>query len=213
MRSRSRRENSARRSNSSGTVGASSSSIVSGDGAGRGQVPCACVTSEFSKRKSLGLELCGGAATAEIATVREDYRSYVCKHFRQNCASGSSTPLTQIGAIGVANYVSPINKAADWLSKIGNQRLEYVDAALAAQRAQVCATCPQNVSWLTPCQPCNDNVRIRTQQAKGSFRTPYDSHLHVCRIFGHMNAVAVWLADTQSAGESQPPAICWKLPS
>lgn len=162
--------------------------------------------SEFRRRHS---DLCGGVGQAEIGVVREDYRTYVCKHFRQNCASSASTPTVQTGGIGVTNYVSPINKAADWLAQLGNQRLEYIDAALAAQRAQVCAQCPQNVRWETPCQPCNDNIRVRSQNAKGSHSTPYDRNLAVCRVFGHLNEVAVWLSHPGSSPQSQPPAVCW----
>jgi hypothetical protein len=161
---------------------------------------------EFRRRHP---DLCGGAEKALIETVRSDYREYVCKHFRQNCASGSSTSTVQTGSIGVTNYVSPINKAADWLAQIGQNRLEHVDAALAAQRAQICAQCPQNVHWETPCAPCNDNIRIRTQNAKGSLATPYDRNLFVCRVFGHMNEVAVWLSALNSTPQSQPPAVCW----
>lgn len=156
-------------------------------------------------------DLCGGAALAAIERVREDYRAYVCKHFRQNCAGASSTPMVQSGGIGVTNYVSPINKAADWLAKIGNERLEHVDAALAAQRAQICAQCNQNVQWQTPCAPCNENILVRTQNAKGSLATPYDRNLMVCRIFGWHNQVSVWLKDPAAQPQSQPPSHCWKV--
>lgn len=157
-------------------------------------------------------DLCGGTDKAEIGTVREDYRAYVCKNFRQNCGSaGNSGPGVQSGGIGITNYVSPINKAGDWLARIGNQRQEYVDAALAAQRAQICAQCAQNVRWQTPCGPCNDNISVRTQNAKGSLATPYDRSLQVCRIYGTMNEVAVWLKDPQSSAEQQAPSHCWRI--
>jgi hypothetical protein len=163
---------------------------------------------EFRRRHS---DLCGGAANAELSVIRADIKDYFCRNFRQNCADASSTPNIQSGGIGVTNYVTPINKAADWLAHVANDRLEYVDSALAAQRAQVCAQCAQNVRWQTPCQPCNQNVLVRIQQAKGSLSTPYDRNLMVCRSYGHMNEVAVWLKDTKSQPQSQPPAHCWLL--
>jgi hypothetical protein len=116
--------------------------------------------------------------------------------------------VARIG-IGMTNYVTPINKASDWLARISTMPLEHVDAALAAQRAQICASCPQNVQWQTGCGPCNDNVNVRTQIAKGSLATPYDRNLFVCRIFGTHNAVAVWLKDTFSNSDQKPPPICW----
>lgn len=161
---------------------------------------------EFRRRHS---ELCGGAQSAETDRIRADIKNYFCRNFRQNCADAASAPAVQSGGIGVRNYVTPINKAADWLAALASDRVEHVDAALAAERAQVCAQCSFNVRWQTPCGPCNDNVSVRTQNAKGSLSTPYDRNLMVCRIYGHMNEVAIWLKDTKSQPQSQPPAHCW----
>lgn len=158
------------------------------------------------------LDLCGGAAMARIEAVRADLKKYICAHYKQNCADAASAPVARVG-IGVTNYVTPINKASDWLGRIATMPLEHVDAALAAQRAQTCATCPMNVPWQTGCTSCNDNVQVRTQMAKGSLATPYDRRLFVCRLFGHHNEVAVWLKDTRSESRQTPPSICWKKDS
>jgi hypothetical protein len=159
--------------------------------------------------RSRHLDLCGGAALARIEAVRADLKTYICAHFKANCAESSSAPVRGIG-IAMTNYVSPINKASDWLARVAHEPLEHVDPALAAQRAQICASCPHNVSYQTGCAPCNQNVQVRTQIAKGSLATPYDRNLLVCRIFGHHNEVAVWLKDTHSESQQQPPAVCWK---
>ena len=160
---------------------------------------------EFRLRHS---DLCGGAARADVGNVRADIRDYYCRNFRQNCAGGYSPPAAR----GPVNqYVSPINRAADWLVRIGNARLEHVDAALAAQRAYVCAQCPQNVQWQSGCTACNTNIQVRTQNAKGSAATPYDKNLLVCRCYGHANEVAVWLKNTLSQSEHEPPAHCWHI--
>ena len=166
---------------------------------------------DFRKRHS---DLCGGATKATIESVRADLKSYLCSHFRQNCADSSTSPnITARVGIGISNYQRPIDRAADWLSQIGHFSIPKVDPALAAQRAHTCAQCPQNVHWSTPCGPCNENVLVRTQNAKGSAQTPYDRNLFSCRIYGHINEVAVWLTDTHSTSEQQPPAICWKAQS
>jgi hypothetical protein len=156
-------------------------------------------------------DLTGGSARATIERVRTDLKDYLCAHYRQNCADSPSSPvITAGGGIGVTDYQRPIDRSGDWLAKIGGMRLEKVDAALAAQRAQICATCPQNVRWATPCGPCNESVSVRIQNAKGSVHTPYDRNLFFCRLFGHINEVAVWLTDTHSSAEHQPPPVCWK---
>jgi hypothetical protein len=153
------------------------------------------------------VDLCG-AESARIESVRADLKSYLCAHFRQNCADSRQPPLIQVPV--ASGYNRPIDRAATWLGVIGNQSIERVDPALAAQRAQICANCPQNIRWTSPCLPCNDNVLVRVQNAKGSVHTPYDRSLFLCRVFGHVNEVAVWLAETHSTAEHKPPPICWK---
>src|ERR1700747_3303166 len=76
---------------------------------------------EFRQRHS---DLCGGAATAERSVILADIKDYFCRNFPQNCADARSAPSIQSSGIGVTNYVTPINKAADWLAQIGNQQIE-----------------------------------------------------------------------------------------
>jgi hypothetical protein len=164
---------------------------------------------EFRRRH---MDLCG-AQSATIEKVREDLKLYLCAHFKQNCADspGAAYASTATPGIGVkTDYQRPIDRAGAWIAEIGNIRTEKVDYALAGVRAQTCAQCPQNVRWATPCAPCNDNILVRIQQANGSLYTPLDKRLHMCRVFGHLNAVAVWLTDTHSTSDQPPPANCWK---
>lgn len=159
------------------------------------------------------IELCGNES-ATIEVVRADLKDYLCKNFKQNCAdpAAAGPALTRVGGIGVTNYKTPIDRAANWIAREALARHEYIDVALAAQRAQICVQCQQNVGWQTGCMPCNDNVLVRIQQMKGSMRTPYDRQLHMCRVFGWLNEVAVWLADPAGAGpqtEQSQPAHCW----
>jgi hypothetical protein len=160
------------------------------------------------------LELVGGGEKATIESVRADLKTYLCAHFRQNCADSPTSPnITARVGIGITNYQRPIDRAADWLARIGHISIPKVDPALAAQRAHTCAQCPMNVRWATPCGPCNESVEVRIQNSIGSLQTPYDRSLFMCRIFGHTNRVAVWLSDTHSTSEQQPPVICWKAQS
>jgi hypothetical protein len=163
---------------------------------------------EFRRRH---LELCG-AESATIEQVRADLKDYFCKHYKQNCADAQSAPAeVRAGGIGITNYKTPIDKAANWIAQAAAQRHSLVDLSVAGVRAQTCAQCNQNVRWQTGCMPCNDNVLVRIQQFKGSnLRTPYDRQLHSCRVFGHLNEVAIWLTDTHSTSANPPPAHCWK---
>jgi hypothetical protein len=162
------------------------------------------------------LELCG-APSANIEAVRKDLKDYLCANYRQNCADSpniGSLPAASGPGIGNrADYDRPLDRAGQWIAELGNTRPERVDYALAGSRAQTCAQCPQNIRWKSPCQPCNDNILVRIQQAKGSLYTPLDSRLFMCRIFGHINEVAIWLPDTHSSSENPPPSNCWKITS
>ena len=158
---------------------------------------------EFRQRH---LDLCG-AENATVEAVRRDLKDHFCRHFRQNCAD---SPGPSYSAIGVpSTYKRPIDRAGTWLAEIGNQRNEKVDYALAGTRAQICVQCPQNVKWQTGCQSCNDNVAIRIQNLNGSLTTPLDRRLLSCRVYGWVNAVAVWLANPTAQAEHEPPAHCW----
>jgi hypothetical protein len=156
------------------------------------------------------LDLCG-AETASLEAVRRDLKVYICANFRQNCADSSGPSFAGTVGMGVNDYKRPIDRSGQWLAEVANHQVQHVDAALAAHRAQICAACPQNIRWATPCGPCNENVLVRIQNLNGSLRTPYDRNLFMCRIFGHVNEVAVWLGDTHSQPDSNPPANCWKV--
>lgn len=162
------------------------------------------------------IELCG-AENAYIEAVRADLKAYFCAHFRQNCADSPILPQTQVG-IGITrpDYNRPIERvqswldyAANWLSRAALQHPEFVDHGIAGTRAQICAQCPQNIRWQTPCAPCNEAVEVRLQNFKGNLRTNLDNRLYVCRVYGHHNSAAVWLKDTLSTPISPPPPHCW----
>jgi hypothetical protein len=157
------------------------------------------------RRRNLGL--CAAEDANSEAAIR-DLKIYLCNNFRQNCADSRSAPKNQTG-IGVLDYRTPINKAGNWLGAIQHERLQYVDLGTAGHRAQICVQCAQNVRWQTGCAPCNENIEVRVQNIKGNMRTPYDRQLHLCRVFGHINEVAVWLDDTRSSSEQKPPPHCW----
>ena len=169
------------------------------------------ILSNMLEFRTQHLDLCGGNQNATIEAVRRDLKNYLCAHFKANCADSPTVPTQQQG-IGLAySYVRPIDRAANWLAHRAKARVDLVDIGLASKRAQVCAACVQNIRWQTSCAPCNSNVEVRIQQMKGNQRTQFDPSLHVCRVFGWVNSVAVWLTDQQASPDQQPPPNCWKL--
>jgi hypothetical protein len=158
------------------------------------------------------IELCG-AENAYIEQVREDLKAYLCKHFPQNCADSKPSPK-KVQGIGMTNrdYHRPIDRAGNWLAEVAHRKHDFVDVGLASHRAEICAQCPQNIRWQSACAPCNETVEVRLQNFKGNLRTPYDPRLHLCRVYGHHNAAAIWMNDTQSSPINPVPAHCWKQP-
>jgi hypothetical protein len=155
------------------------------------------------------MDLCG-ADSASIESVRADLKTYLCANFRQNCAD-SWSPLAVTGGIGNrADYVRPLDRVGQWIADLGNTQIDKVDYAVAGHRAEVCVQCPMNIQWQSQCMPCNDNVLVQVQRTKGSLYTPLDRRLHMCRIYGHINEVAIWLTDTHSTSKETPPPHCWK---
>lgn len=156
------------------------------------------------------LDLCGAEhATKESAVA--DLKAYICAHYKQNCAdSNGSRPVVTEG-IGIrADYTRPIDRAGAWIAELGNTRTEKVDYGLAGVRAQTCVQCPQNIRWQSGCAPCNDNILVRVQNFKGGLRTPLDQRLHMCRVFGFINEVAIWLTDQHATADQELPSNCWK---
>jgi hypothetical protein len=157
------------------------------------------------------LDLCGGNQSATIDAVRVDLKRYICAHFKGNCADSPGPPPASQPIVHRTTYVRPLDKAANWLAKRAQARIDLVDLGIATHRAEACVGCQQNIRWETGCSSCNDNVSIRVQHLKGTRHTQFDSRLFACRVFGHVNSVAVWLTDTQSTPEQAPPAHCWHL--
>src|SRR4249920_3535309 len=73
------------------------------------------------------MDLCG-AESASIEAVRADLKTYLCAHFKQNCAdAGGFLPAVTVG-IGVKpDYKRPIDRAGAWIAELGNTRTERVD--------------------------------------------------------------------------------------
>ena len=164
---------------------------------------------DFRTRHS---ELCGGNQNATVEAVRRDLKAYLCAHFPSNCADSKKAPQSAIG-IGITHpeYHKPIDRATDWLAEAAHHRVDLVDIGLAGQRAQICVGCPQNIRWKSSCAPCNNNAEVRIQHVKGNLRTPYDSHLFMCRVYGWVNEVAIWMRDGRGSAIHPAPANCWKV--
>lgn len=154
-------------------------------------------------------------ASASPTAVADDLRAYVCAHFPAWCAkpqgeyaSPSTAPATPSNAR--SGYQTPIDRVLRWFSSSSPKTTTFVNPTEAARRADVCETCRFNTEWENGCGPCVSSVRHYALVLKGTRRVPSEERLGACRSFGHLNAVAVWIADPTGEPEHAPPERCWR---
>jgi hypothetical protein len=140
-------------------------------------------------------------------SVDADLEHWICSRFPNQCASPSSaTPAVSPNGGGPV-YRKPIERIQDWFKGLGDK--EFADPATANSRSDICAKCPQNIGWRTPCQPCVQAIERQILRVRGSRSTSNDIALEFCRVFGHHNKLAVWLKNTHSSSSHELPAFCW----
>jgi hypothetical protein len=87
------------------------------------------------------------------------------------------------------------------------QRIEYVDAATAAARAQVCATCPLNQSLSEGCASCRQALDEMRKEVLG--RRTLDKRLNSCLVLGEDLQTAAHL-ERETTPNDELPGNCWR---
>jgi hypothetical protein len=87
------------------------------------------------------------------------------------------------------------------------QKLNYVDAATAAARAEVCARCPQNTPLPTGCASCTSALQEMRNEVLG--RRNLDKRLNACLVLGEDMQTAAHL-ERETADIAELPAHCWR---
>lgn len=145
--------------------------------------------------------------------VERDIKAYICTSFPHQCnpiGRGTIIANPRMEAPPRVRPITPlIHRIETWLATVCNRPFNPVDPVKAQQRARICMQCPQNVRWDSNCGPCNGNIKRRSLLLRGDLYLPQDPHLRGCRVFGHLNEVAVWLPDTRSIASDEIPSICW----
>lgn len=116
---------------------------------------------------------------------------------------------------GRNDYRPPIERIRTWLVAMGQQRdLGLIHEYDAADRARICAVCPQNIAWKTECEPCNEDVEQRAKIVRAHPLFNMDENLKACRLHDMALQAAVFLdADHLPARHAEAPPDCWMKPS
>lgn len=113
-------------------------------------------------------------------------------------------------AIKVTNLKSRVLQWFSGIRKVGKRGItDFASAELAAQRANVCASCPQNQSLPQGCSSCLAAVKeLRTDVIGGRAA---DGRLTArgCNILGAELATQCWL-DLVTVENSDLPSCCWR---
>jgi hypothetical protein len=154
------------------------------------------------------------SASATKERVVDDIRFYICGNFPSHCTGSKAQLLeAQNGSSQVKtrpDYSRPLSRIENWLTRLAEREIEFVDQATATERSQICIKCPLNQPWRTGCQPCNQNADRRAALVRGSHTTGLEPRLKNCQAYGTLLELSVWLKqDHSEQARRQPPDFCW----
>lgn len=145
-----------------------------------------------------------------VGNVEEDLADFIRKtspqndRFRRQSHALIATPK--------AKPIQPlIERIKAWLiSKQEKKVPKLTDNFTAMQRAEVCATCPQNIPWETSCGECNSDVRFRGNIVRQNTQFALDKKLRACRKANLYLQAAVMLdQDELPKKQDDYPSNCW----
>lgn len=156
-----------------------------------------------------------GTATKEL--VEQDVSFFICGHYPGNC-TGTRAEFAQVkigdwpGRQYKVDYRRPLTRIEDWITRLTQRELKFVDHSVALSRAQICTKCALHQNWRTGCGPCNDNAMRRATLIRGSHVMGLEQKMKACVAFGTLQELAVWLEDDFSITKIQRlPNECWKV--
>jgi hypothetical protein len=162
-------------------------------------------------RQVNGMVLASGTVPTPEA-VWADYNAQVCGKYPWLCTGvREPPPATVAGGSGSGGWELLLLRMQRWLDSIRGSGIEWVEPKTAADRALVCANCPQNVAWETNCSSCNQTLTQGSAAVRGARRLGIDSFLKGCRAFGTLQEVAVWIRDPGGEKRYEAPPPCWRL--
>lgn len=145
-----------------------------------------------------------------IGDVEKDVEQYICNNFPRQCRIGSqATPIPQIYGVAHNRF---IDRIMQWIMKIrGNPKAQtFVPKEIANKRADICASCSENIEWANSCGSCVSNAKALLgliRQGRDT-DTPYWPRLKGCMKNGWDNRTSIWLSKEALADQGSPDN-CW----
>ena len=147
----------------------------------------------------------------------KDAEDYICAKWPHMChkagpnahVSISIVELPKASGIGVMTLVDRMIK---WLEEMTNgvSMDIIVLEPEARRRADICASCPNNVKWKTGCGTCNDNIERISGIVRMGRRLLKNPRLKACSVTAMELKAAVWLRkDRVKSDAPNLPDWCW----
>lgn len=103
-----------------------------------------------------------------------------------------------------------IERIRDWLEALAPRRPKLVSRYDAAQRAEICRQCRQNVKWATKCKPCIERVVEMGQNLRQQVFFPEADDLQACRLHNlHLPSAVFVDQDHLPVQVADCPKDCW----
>jgi hypothetical protein len=103
------------------------------------------------------------------------------------------------------------SRVLNWMNLVrkhrAEQKLEYVDPQTATARADVCARCPNNVTFQDSCASCRAILAEIRTEALG--RRNLDRRINSCSVLGEDLQTAAHL-ERETVENGELPAHCWR---
>lgn len=111
------------------------------------------------------------------------------------------------GHIAAVQKASIKARVLTWLNQMRGNKPQFVPTELAQQRANICATCPNNQGIPDGCASCRAALAALRSEILGP--RPIDGRLNACMGTGEDLPAAVWV-ESQAVENGALPGHCWR---
>lgn len=137
--------------------------------------------------------------------VEAEVMAQACARNPSHCAEVNEATIhqTKVASLKgrVLQYLSFIR------GLLTGSRVPWVSPADATNRANVCASCPNNIALPEGCSSCRAAVRAMQKEILGGRRI--DARLNGCSVLGESLPVSTWV-EHDVVDSAELPAHCWR---
>lgn len=147
----------------------------------------------------------------------KDLEDYICTTWPHMCHKAGPNARVSIEVVSLpkpdmSGAPTLVDQMIKWLDDMtaGVSMDNIVLEPEARRRADICASCPNNVKWKTGCGTCNDNIERVSGIVRMGRRLLKNPRLKACGLTFMELKAAVWLRRERVVREDATlPDYCW----